>query len=70
MNWLIDKASVICVGKMHWFGMFQILVLYCQTVKWDLTELAKDRATVVSGGVWPILLKRSIQDGGGSLAFD
>jgi len=46
MNWLIDKASVICVGKMHWFGIFQILVLYCQTVEWDLTELAQDRATV------------------------
>jgi len=46
MNWLIDKASVICVGKMHWFGIFQILVLYHQTVEWDLTELAQDRATV------------------------
>jgi len=22
MNWLIDKATVICVGKMHWFGVF------------------------------------------------
>jgi len=33
MNWLIDKATVICVGKMDWFGIFQILVLYCQTVK-------------------------------------
>jgi len=26
--------------------IFQILVLYCQTVKWDWTELAQDRATV------------------------
>ena len=31
---------------MHWFGMFQNLLLYSQTVKWDWTELAKDRATV------------------------
>jgi len=46
MNCLIDKATVICVGNMHWFRTFQILVLHCQTVKWDLTELAQDRATV------------------------
>ena len=46
MNWLFDKATVICVGKMHWFGIFQILVLYCQTVKCVWTELAQDRATV------------------------
>ena len=31
---------------MHWFVIFQILVLYCQTVKWDCTEFAQDRATV------------------------
>jgi len=46
MNWLIDKETVISVGKMHWFGIFQILVLYCQTVDWDWTELAQDRSTV------------------------
>jgi len=46
MNWLIDNATVFCVGKMHWFGMFQILVLYCQTVNCDWTELAQDRAKV------------------------
>jgi len=46
MNWLIDKATVICVGNMHWFEIFQIQVLYCQTVKWDWTELAQDRSTV------------------------
>ena len=46
MDWLIDNATVICVGKKHWFGIFQILVLYCQTVKWDWTELAQERATV------------------------
>jgi len=46
MKWLINKATVIFVGKMHWFGIFQILVMYCQTVKWDWTELDKDRATV------------------------
>ena len=46
MNWLIDKATVMCVGKLYWFGIFQILVLYCQRVKWDWTELAQDRATV------------------------
>jgi len=46
MNWHIDKATVICVGKMHRFGIFQILVLYCQTVKWDWSELALVRATV------------------------
>jgi len=46
MNWLIDKASLIFVCKMHWFGIFQILVLYIQTVKWDCTELTQDRATV------------------------
>jgi len=46
MNWLIDKATVICVLKKHWFGIFQVLVLYCQTIKWDLAELAQDRATV------------------------
>jgi len=44
MNWLIDKATVIFVGKMHWFGIFQILVLNCQTVKCDWTVLAQDRA--------------------------
>jgi len=47
MNWLIDKATVICVGNMHWFGIFRILVLYCQTVKWDWTELAQYSATVM-----------------------
>jgi len=31
---------------MHWFGMFQNLLLYCQTIKWDCNELAQDRATV------------------------
>jgi len=31
---------------MHWFGVFQILVLYCQMVKLDWTKLAQDRATV------------------------
>jgi len=46
MTWLIDKAIIICVGKMHWFGMFQNLVLYCQTAKWDWNKLAKARATV------------------------
>jgi len=46
MNWLIDKATVICVGKLHLFGIFQILELYFQTVKWDWSELAQDRATV------------------------
>ena len=46
MNWLIDKETVICVGNMYWFGIFQILVLYYQTVKCDWTELAQDRATV------------------------
>jgi len=46
MNWLIDKATVSCVGKMHWFGMFQNLLLYSQTVKWDCTELVQDRATI------------------------
>jgi len=25
---------------MHWFGMFQNLLLYSQTVKWDWKELA------------------------------
>jgi len=46
MNWLIDNATVICVGKMQWFGIFQIQVLYCQKVKWDWTELAQDRASI------------------------
>jgi len=50
MNWLIDKAILICVGKMHWFGMFQNLVLYCQTAKCDWTELAQDRSTVICVG--------------------
>ena len=45
MNWLIDKTTVICVGKTHKFGIFQILVMYCQTVKCDWTELAQDSAT-------------------------
>jgi len=57
MNWLIDKATVICVGNMNWFGMFQILVLYCQTVKWDWTEQAQDRAKVQCVGkmtVWDV----------------
>ena len=46
MNWIIDKTTVICVGNMHWIGIFKILVLYCQTVKWDWNELAQDRSTV------------------------
>ena len=46
MKWLIDKATVICVVKMHWFLMFQNLVLYCQTAKWNWNELAQARATV------------------------
>ena len=46
MNWLIDNTTVICLVRMHWFGIFQILVLYCQTVKSDWTELAQDRAKV------------------------
>jgi len=46
MKRLFDKATVICVGKMHWFGIFQIQVFHCQTVKWDWTEQAQDRATV------------------------
>ena len=46
MNWLIDKSTVICVCKLHCYGMFQILVLYCQTLKWDWNELAQDRSTV------------------------
>jgi len=46
MNWFIDKATVIFVGMMHWFGMFQDLVLICQTAKWDWNELAQARATV------------------------
>jgi len=57
MNWLIDKATVTCVGKMHWFGIFQILVLYCQTGKWDWTELAHDRAIKLCGQdalVWDV----------------
>jgi len=45
MNCFIDKATVICVGKMHLFGMFQNLVLYCQTAKWNWNELAQARAT-------------------------
>jgi len=35
---------------MHWFGIIQILVLHCQTVKWDWTELDQDRATVMCVG--------------------
>ena len=31
---------------MHWFGMFQNMLLYSQKVKWDWTELAQDRAIV------------------------
>jgi len=46
MNWLIDKATVNCVGKIHWFGMLQNMVLYSQTAKWDWNELAQARATV------------------------
>ena len=46
MNWLIEKATVICVGKMHWFGMFQNVLVCSQTVKCDWKELAQDRATV------------------------
>jgi len=46
MNWLIHKATVICVVKMHWFGIIQILVLYYQTVKLAWNERTHDRATV------------------------
>jgi len=31
---------------MHWFGMFQNLLLYSQSVKWDWNELAQDRTIV------------------------
>jgi len=34
------------VGKIHWFGMFQNLLLYSKRVKWDWNELAQARATV------------------------
>jgi len=46
MKRLIDKTTVICVGNMHWFGTFQILVLYCQMVRCEWTELAQDMAKV------------------------
>jgi len=46
MNWIIGKATVIRVGKVHWFGIIQILVLYCQKFKWDWTELAQVTSTV------------------------
>jgi len=46
MKWLIVKTTVICVGNMHWFEIFQILVLNCQTVKCDWNELPQFRATV------------------------
>jgi len=46
MNWLIDKATIIFVGKMHSFGTFQNLVLYCHTANWDWNELAQARTTV------------------------
>jgi len=46
MNWLIDNTTVICLVRMYWFGIFQILVFYCQAVKSDWTELAQDRAKV------------------------
>jgi len=32
---------------MRWFGVFQYLLLYSQTVKWDWTELAQARVTVI-----------------------
>ena len=35
---------------MNSFVMFQKLLLYSRTVKWDWTELAQDRATVKSVG--------------------
>ena len=50
MNWLVDKATVSCVGNLHWFGMFQNLVLYCQTSKWNWNELAQARPTVICVG--------------------
>ena len=50
MNWLIDMATVICVGKMHCFGILQILVLYCQMVKSDWIELGQDRAKELCEG--------------------
>ena len=31
---------------MRWFGVFQYLLLYSQTVKWDWIELVQDRATI------------------------
>ena len=46
MNWIIDKATVNCVWMMDWFGIFQVLVLYSKTVKWDWSELAQGWATV------------------------
>jgi len=50
MNRLIDKATVICVGKMHWFGMIHNLVLYCRTAKWDWNEQAQARAPEICVG--------------------
>jgi len=46
MNWLIDKGTIIFVGKMHWFGIFKNLVFYCNTANWDWNELAQARAAV------------------------
>ena len=50
MNWLIDKATGICVRKMHWFGIFHNLVLHCEKLKWDWNELPQARATVICVG--------------------
>jgi len=34
-----------CVGKVHWFWIFQQVALCFETIKWDWTNLAKDRTT-------------------------
>jgi len=40
-----SNSTVNCVGKVHWFWMFQQVAPCFEAIKWDWTNLAKDRTT-------------------------
>ena len=58
-----DRATVNCMGKMHWFELFQNVVLYCQTVKCDWNEVVQDKATVNCSGkiTWFGMFQKIVQ---------
>jgi hypothetical protein len=41
-----SESTVNCVGKVNWFWMLQQVALCFETITWNWTDLAKERATV------------------------